>query len=141
MLKGIAVEVSPELLKVLCEMGHGDEIVFADANFPGASVAKRLVRADGLSIVTMLRAVMPLFPLDSYAAALVMMQVLEGDRLDPAVEADYMQAVRLHEPDAAAPVRIERGAFYERAREAFCVVMTGEARIYGNLILKKGVIA
>jgi len=141
MLKGISPLLSPELLKVLCEMGHGDEIVLADSNFPGVSVGKRLVRADGLPIQTLLEAILPLFVLDRYADPLLMMQVVPGDRLDPAVEADYMQVVRRYQPDAAAPVRIERHAFYERARSAFCVVMTGELRVYGNLILKKGVIA
>ncbi len=141
MLKGISPVVSPDLLKLLCEMGHGDELVLADSNFPGAGIAKRLVRADGLTIVTLLEAILPLFALDSYADPLIMMQAVAGDRLDPAVEADYMQAVRHHQPDAAAPVRTERNAFYERARHAFGVVMTGELRIYANLILKKGVIA
>jgi L-fucose mutarotase len=140
MLKGISPAVSPDLLKILCEMGHGDEIVLADSNFPGASIAKRLVRADGLPIKTILEAILPLFVLDRYADPLIMMQVVSGDKLDPAVEADYMQVVRRHQPDAAAPVRVERNAFYERASHAFCVVMTGELRVYGNLILKKGVI-
>ncbi len=140
MLKGISPVVSPDLLKILCEMGHGDEIVLADSNFPGASIAKRLVRADGLPIKTILEAILPLFVLDRYADPLIMMQVVSGDKLDPAVEADYMQVVRRHQPDAAAPVRVERNAFYERASHAFCVVMTGELRVYGNLILKKGVI-
>lgn len=141
MLQGISPVLSPDLLKVLCEMGHGDEIVLADSNFPGASVAKRLVRADGLPIRTMLEAILPLFPLDTYAAPLIMMEAVSGDRLDPAVEADYMQAVRKCRPDAAAPTRIARNEFYGRAGHAFCVVMTGESRIYGNLLLKKGVIA
>ncbi|MHB1856128.1 MAG: L-fucose mutarotase [Acidobacteriaceae bacterium] len=140
MLKGISPAVSPDLLKILCEMGHGDEIVLADSNFPGASIAKRFVRADGLPIKTILEAILPLFVLDRYADPLIMMQVVSGDKLDPAVEADYMQVVRRHQPDAAAPVRVERNAFYERASHAFCVVMTGELRVYGNLILKKGVI-
>ena len=140
MLKGISPAVSPDLLKILCEMGHGDEIVLADSNFPGASIAKRLVRADGLPIKTILEAILPLFVLDRYADPLIMMQVVSGDKLDPAVEADYMQVVRRHQPDAAAPVRVERNAFYERASHAICVVMTGELRVYGNLILKKGVI-
>ena len=140
MLKGISPVVSPDLLKILCEMGHGDEIVLADSNFPGASIAKRLVRADGLPIKTILEAILPLFVLDRYADPLIMMQAVSGDKLDPAVEADYMQVVRRHQPDAAAPVRVERNAFYERASHAFCVVMTGELRVYGNLILKKGVI-
>ena len=141
MLKGISPLVSPELLKILCEMGHGDEIVLADSNFPGVSVGRRLVRADGLPIKTLLEAILPLFVLDRYADPLLMMQVVAGDKLDPAVEADYMQVVRRYQPDAAVPVRIERHAFYERAKDAFCVVMTGELRVYGNLILKKGVIA
>ena len=140
MLKGISPAVSPDLLKILCEMGHGDEIVLADSNFPGASIGKRLIRADGLPIKTILEAILPLFVLDRYADPLIMMQAVSGDKLDPAVEADYMQVVRRHQPDAAAPVRVERNAFYERASHAFCVVMTGELRVYGNLILKKGVI-
>lgn len=141
MLKGISPVLSPELLKVLCEMGHGDEIVLADSNFPGASLARRLVRADGLSIATLLEAILPLFPLDTYADSLIMMEVVAGDKADPAVEADYMQFVKRYEPRSTAPVRIERNAFYERARRAFAVLTTGESRIYGNLILKKGVIA
>jgi L-fucose mutarotase len=141
MLKGISPVLSPDLLKLLCEMGHGDEIVFADSNFPGAAIGKRVLRADGLSIKTMLEAVLPLFPLDSYADPLIMMQVVSGDRLDPAVEADTMQVVRRYQPDAANPIRVERNAFYARARDAFGIVMTGELRVYGNLIVKKGVIA
>jgi L-fucose mutarotase len=141
MLQGISPILSPELLKLLCEMGHGDEIVLADSNFPGTSVAKRLARADGLPIKRLLEAILPLFPLDRYAHPLLMMQVVAGDKLDPAVESDYMEVVRWYQPEAAAPVRIERHAFYERARGAFCVLMTGEVRVYGNLILKKGVIS
>ncbi len=140
MLKGISPVLSPDLLKILCEMGHGDEIVLADSNFPGASFGKRLVRADGLPIKVLLDGILPLFVLDSYADPLVMMEVVPGDRLDPAVEEDYMQVVRRYQPKAAAPIRIERNAFYERARHAFVVVMTGELRPYGNLTLKKGVI-
>lgn len=141
MLKGISPVLSPELLKVLCEMGHGDEIILADSNFPGASLARRLVRADGLSIATLLEAILPLFPLDTYADPLIMMEVVAGDKADPAVEADYLQVVQRYQPVSTAPVRIERNAFYERARRAFAVLTTGESRIYGNLILKKGVIA
>jgi L-fucose mutarotase len=140
MLKGISPILSPDLLKILCEMGHGDEIVLADSNFPGTSMGKRLVRADGLPIKTILEAILPLFAFDKYADPLIMMQVVPGDKLDPAVEADYMEVVRRYQLDVAVPVRIERNAFYERASNAFCVLMTGEYRIYGNLILKKGVI-
>jgi L-fucose mutarotase len=141
MLKGISPVLSPDLLKLLCEMGHGDEIVLADSNFPGASLARRLVRADGLPIKTLLQGILPLFTLDTYAEPLIMMQVVPGDVLDPAVETDYMQAIRCCQPDASAPVRVERNEFYKRASNAFCVVMTGELRKYGNLILKKGVIS
>jgi L-fucose mutarotase len=140
MLKGISPILSPELLKLLCEMGHGDEIVLADSNFPGVSVGRRVARADGLPIATLLAAILPLFPLDTYDPPLIMMQVVPGDPVDPAVEADYMQVVRHFNPAAAPPVRVERFAFYERARGAFAVLMTGETRVYGNLILKKGVI-
>ena len=118
-------------------MGHGDEIVLSDANFPSTTYANGIARADGLSITTMLDAILPLFPLDTYADPLIMMQAVDGDRLDPAVETDFKQVVRQHQSRAPAPLRIDRYAFYERARRAFCVVMTGEARIYGNIILKR----
>jgi len=140
MLKGISPIISPDLLKLLCEMGHGDEIVLADSNFPGVALAKRLARADGIPIATLLAAILPLFPLDTYDAALIMMQVVPGDPVDPEVEADYMRVVRHFDVAAAPPARVERHAFYERSREAFAVLMTGETRVYGNLILKKGVI-
>ena len=139
MLKGISPLLSPELLLVLAEMGHGDEIVLADAHFPGHSVSDRTLRADGVTVSAMLGAVISLFELDSYADPLIMMAVVEGDTLDPEVERDYMAAVREHAPDAPDPVRIDRFAFYERAREAFAVVMTGETRKYGNILLKKGI--
>jgi L-fucose mutarotase len=139
MLKGIAACISPDLLKVLSEMGHGDEIVLADAHFPGHSVNARVLRADGLSVTTLLGGILPLFDLDSYADPLVMMAAVSGDVLDPAVEKQYMEVVQRHAPGARPPARIERMAFYERARSAFAVVMTGETRTYGNIILKKGV--
>ena len=139
MLKGISPCLSPELLKVLAEMGHGDEIVLADAHFPGHSVNSRTLRADGVSVVQMLDAIIPLFELDSYADPIVMMQPVEGDELDPAVEADYTAAIRAHAPEAPKPVRIDRFAFYDRAGKAYAVVMTGEVRKYGNVVLKKGV--
>jgi L-fucose mutarotase len=131
MLIGISPVVSPELLKLLCEMGHGDELVLA---------AKRLLRADGLTVSAMLEGIAPLFPFDTYADPLIMMQMVAGDKLDPAVEADYMRVIRRHQPSVPAPIRIDKFAFYERSRNAFGVLMTGETRIYGNLILKKGVI-
>jgi len=140
MLKGISPVISPALLCLLCEMGHGDEIVLADSNFPGSSLARQFLRADGLSIDTLLEGIVPLFPLDTYAEPLVMMQVVPGDYLDPAVEADYMSVVHRFQPATPHPIRIERFAFYERSRRAYAILMTGETRTYGNLILKKGVV-
>ena len=139
MLKGIAPCISPELLKTLAEMGHGDEIVLADAHFPGHSVNAKVLRADGLPIPTLLDGILPIFELDSYAPPLAMMAAVAGDRLDPKVEAAYMKVIRRHVPEAKIPERVERFAFYERAKKAFAVVMTGETAKYGNLILKKGV--
>jgi L-fucose mutarotase len=139
MLKGIAPCISPDLLKVLAEMGHGDELVLADAHFPGHTMNPRVLRADGLSVTTLLDGILPLFELDSYADPLVMMAAVPGDALDPAVETSYMKAVHRHVPAASPPVRIDRFAFYDRARQAFAVVMTGETAKYGNLLLKKGV--
>lgn len=139
MLKGIHPAVSPELLKVIAEMGHGDEIILADAHFPGHAFNGRVLRADGLGVSTLLDGILPLFELDSYAEPLVMMQAVAGDQLDPAVEAGYMEVVRRHVPTAKAPVRIDRFAFYDRAKEAYAVVMTGETAKYGNILLKKGV--
>jgi L-fucose mutarotase len=130
--------VSPDLLKVLAEMGHGDEIVLADAHFPAHSTNARTLRADGVPTVQMLDGILPLFELDSYTDPIVMMQVVEGDTLDPAVEHDYMATIRQHAPAAPAPVRIDRFAFYDRAKQAYAILVTGEVRKYGNVILKKG---
>ncbi|NLO07765.1 MAG: L-fucose mutarotase [candidate division WS1 bacterium] len=140
MLKGISPLISPQLLEVLARMGHGDEIVLADAHFPGETMNDRVLRADGLRIADLLDAILPIFELDSYVDdPLVMMAAVEGDTLDPSVEEAYRSAIDRHAPDAPAIGRIERFAFYDRARAAFAVVMTGETAKYGNIILKKGV--
>ena len=139
MLKGIHPCVSPDLLRILAEMGHGDEVILADAHFPGHSCNARVLRADGVSATTLLDGILPLFELDSYAGPLVMMRAIEGDYLDPDVEAQYMAVVHRHAPGSRSPERIDRLAFYQRARDAFAVVMTGETRQYGNILLKKGV--
>lgn len=139
MLKGVSKYVGPQLLATLHEMGHGDEIVLADAHFPGHSMGPKVLRADGIAIKELVGGILPLFELDSYAPSLVMMDVVPGDTLDLAVESDYMTEIRRHVPNAPNPVRIERYAFYERAKSAFAIVVTGELRKYGNLILKKGV--
>jgi L-fucose mutarotase len=140
MLIGISPLISPELLATLCRMGHGDEIVLADAHFPGESCNPRTIRADGLLIAELLDAVLPLFALDTHIdTPLCMMQPAEGDQLDTAVEQSYRQAIEKHWPGTPPPARLERFAFYAQARRAFAVVMTGETAKYGNIILKKGV--
>jgi L-fucose mutarotase len=121
-------------------MGHGDEIVLADAHYPGESCNPRVIRADGLRVADLLDAILPLFALDGYVdQPVIMMAPVPGDDLDPAVETSYRAAVDRHWPETPPIARIERFAFYERSREAFAVVMTGETAKYGNIILKKGV--
>ena len=139
MLKTIAPCISPELLKTMAEMGHGDELLLADAHFPGHTYCSKVIRADGLGIPTLLDGILPLFELDSYSEPLLMMANVHGDLLDPQVEKSYMSVVLRHVPSAKPPERIERFAFYERAKLAFACVMTGELAKYGNVILKKGV--
>ncbi len=140
MLKGISPLISPELLYTLTRMGHGDEIVLADAHFPGEFCNTRVIRADGLLVPSLLEAILPLFELDSYVDyPLIMMAPVPGDSLDPEVESRYLGAVQITNPDIVAVEKIERFAFYERTRDAFAVVMTGDTAKYGNIILKKGV--
>jgi len=140
MLKGISSLVSPELLSVLARMGHGDEIILADAHFPGESFNDRILRADGLRIPELLAAILPLFELDAYVPhPLVMMAAVKGDELDPKVEELYLKSIHVSNPDAPAIERIDRFAFYERTKSVFAVVMTGETAKYGNILLKKGV--
>ena len=140
MLKGIPNIISPELLKILDEMGHGDEIVIGDGNFPAASNAKRLVRADGHGVPELLDAILQLFPLDTYVEAPVMlMQVTPGDDVDPVIWKEYRKIVDKHQDDVNFE-EIERFKFYERARNAYAIVATGESALYANVILKKGVV-
>ena len=140
MLKGISPLLSPELLAVLTRMGHGDEIILADAHFPSETFNSRVLRADGLRIPDLLDGILPLFVLDEYVDdPLVMMAAVEGDTLDPQVEADYLVPISKHAPDAPAITRIDRFAVYDRAKSAFAVLMTGELAKYGNILLKKGV--
>jgi L-fucose mutarotase len=141
MLIGVAPCISAELLSVLYRMGHGDEIVLADAFFPGDSCNERVIRADGIRIPALLDGILSLMNLDSYVAAPVMMMAsVPGDELDLSVEASYRAQIDKHWPKTPAIARIERFAFYERAKKCFAVVMTGETVKYGNIILKKGVI-
>ena len=140
MLIGISPVLSPELLNALYRMGHGEEIILADAHFPGESFNGNVLRADGHKIADLLEGIMPLFVLDQYVDnPLGMMAAVPGDDLDPTVEEGYLKAIRTSWPDTKPSERIERFAFYERAKSAYAVVMTGETAKYGNIILKKGV--
>ena len=140
MLIGISPLIGPDLLNVLYRMGHGDEIVLADAHFPGDTYGQRILRTDGVRIAPLLDAILPLFALDNYVDnPLAMMAVVPGDGFDPQVELGYRVAVDRHWPQTPPILRVERFAFYERAKSAFAVVVTGETAKYGNIILKKGV--
>lgn len=140
MLKGISPFVSPKLLEVLARMGHGDEIVLADAHFPGERLNNEVIRADGISITALLEGILPLFEPDQYVDhPFIMMEAVEGDKLDPNVAQSYVFSIQKTNPAIQSVERIDRFAFYDRAKEAFAVVMTGEVAKYGNIILKKGV--
>jgi L-fucose mutarotase len=140
MLRGISPLISPELLATLARMGHGDELVLADAHFPGHALGPPVIRADGLRVADLLDAILPLLALDGFVATpLAMMAPVAGDVADPQVWAAYRAAIERHAPGTPSPQQVERQAFYERAKRAFAIVMTGETAKYGNLMLKKGV--
>jgi L-fucose mutarotase len=146
MLKGISPIISPELLKVLSEMGHGDEILLADANYPSEAMGRPCVRADGHDITTLLEAILPLFPLDTYVETPVLLMGVTADASgnidvsgDPPVWAKYHAAVDANQVDVKFG-ELERFALYERGKKVFAVIATGETSLYGNIILKKGVI-
>ncbi|MBU2512582.1 L-fucose mutarotase [bacterium] len=140
MLIGISPLLSPELLATLSSMGHGDEIILADAHFPGESCNAVVIRADGLKVADMMDAILPLFALDSYDDHPVnMIAVVEGDTCDPAVELSFRAMIDKHQPATAPIKRIDRFEFYKKAQNAFAIVMTGETAKYGTIALKKGV--
>ncbi len=140
MLRGIDKIISPELLYVLDQMGHGDEIVIADGNFPGESIGRQTLRADGSGVPELLRAILPLFPLDIYAPPVYLMDKTEKDRDLSIPIWDEYRKILIPEYTKEEPVFLERFAFYERAKSAYAVVVTGEGAIYANVILKKGVV-
>ena len=140
MLRGISHLISPELIKVLSEMGHGDEIVLADANFPAETMGRRVIRADGIGGAELLDAILPLFPLDQYDSNnFALMEVVPGDPYKPLIWEDYKAVLASYDKEATV-TPVERFAFYERAKKAFAVVATGEKAQYANIILKKGVV-
>lgn len=142
MLKGISKIISPELIKILCEMGHGDEIVIADGNFPADTFGKRVIRADGISGVEMLKAVLLLIPLDTYSDPnMILMRLMacgEG-KINPVIWGEYEKIARAEDKNVKIG-NIDRFEFYERAKNAYAVIATGEEAVYANIILKKGVI-
>ncbi len=139
MLKGIPSIFSPGLLKILMEMGHGDDLVIGDGNFPAASVAQRLIRLDGHKVPEILDAILKLYPLDDYVDAPVKLMQTAADDPQPAIWQEYQALVDKH----AGKVKfeeVERFEFYEQAKKAYCVIATGETALYANIILKKGVV-
>ena len=141
MLKGIPTILSPELVKIMMEMGHGDEIVLADGNFPCNTFSQRVVRADGHNIPELLTAMLQLLPLDTYSEKnTFLMQVVEGDPTVPVVWDEYEAILKEGSSDFKGFENIERFDFYDRAKKAFAVIATSEKALYGNIILKKGVI-
>ena len=141
MLKNIPNVISPDLMYVLMEMGHGDEIVLADGNFPAANVAQRLIRCDGHDVPEILEAVLKFFPLDIYVEKPVaLMSVVPGDNVKPTIWEDYRKIINASGEKFSDFEFVERFTFYERAQDAYAVVATSEKALYANIILKKGVI-
>jgi L-fucose mutarotase len=141
MLKGIPSILSPELLKILMEMGHGDELVLGDGNFPSATCAKQLVRSDGHGVSELLDAILKFFPLDQFVKVPVaLMAVVPGDSTQPTIWEEYRKIIQKHEPQFTEFDFVERFAFYVRAKNAYAIVATGESALYANIILKKGVV-
>lgn len=141
MLKNIPPEISPELMSVLMRMGHGDEIVLADGNFPAESCAQQIVRADGHGVAQLLDAIMQFFPLDTFVdhPASVMQPVNEAAP-EPPIWSEYRRILTRHEGRPIELRPIERFRFYDFAKASYAIVATGETAIYANLILKKGVV-
>ena len=141
MLKGIPSILSPELLKILMEMGHGDRLVIGDGNFPAASMAKdcKLVRLDGHGVPEVLDAILQFYPLDPYVETPVsLMEVVPGDPVETPIWDEYAKIVEKHEPGTKIG-HIERFQFYEVAKKAYAIVATGEGALYANIFLQKGV--
>ena len=144
MLKNIPPILSPELLKVLCEMGHSDRIVIADGNFPAESMGKNaiVIRADGHGVPELLDAILQLFPLDTYVEKPVsLMQVMKGDNAETPIWDTYKEIVAKYDDRGNNAIgEIERFAFYEQAKTAYAIIATGETAIYANIMLQKGVV-
>ena len=142
MLKGLSPLLTPELLKILCEMGHGDEIVLADGNFPSEAIGQRVVRLDAHAGTDVLKAIMSVFPIDTYSDPnAFLMEVVPCDNVETPIWDEYSHIMKESERETVRIGHIERFAFYERAKKAYAVIATGETALYANLTLKKGVIS
>lgn len=144
MLKGIPQILSPELLKVLCEMGHSDRLVISDGNFPAESMGKDaiVIRLDGHNVPEVLDAILQVFPLDTYVEKPVnLMEVMAGDDVETPIWDTYKEIISKHDERGAETVgNIERFAFYEEAKTAYAIIATSEKALYANVMLQKGVI-
>ena len=138
MLKGIPNILTPDLLKILMEMGHGDELVIADGNFPSNRIGQRVVRLDGHNVPEIMEAILKLYPLDTYAVPVALMAKVPGDNVETPIWDTYKELVKDHTNQE--PEFVERYAFYERAKDAYAVIATSEKALYANVILKKGVV-
>ncbi len=138
MLKGIPAIIPPELLKILAEMGHGDEIVIGDGNFPGAAMNAKCVRCDGHNATDLLKAILKIFPLDTYQKPVYIMEKVKGDTVETPIWDEYAEIIKPYTDEKLE--QVERFEFYERAKKAYAVVMSGEKALYANIILKKGVV-
>ena len=141
MLKNIPSNLSPELVKILMEMGHGDEIVIADGNFPSASHAHQLIRLDGQSIPTVLASILTLFPLDTFVEHPITYMATPEDVTEPEIWGVYGEIVFESGNESTYVEKVNRFDFYERAKKAYAIIATSETALYANVILKKGVIA
>lgn len=140
MLKKIPKVLSPELVKVLLEMGHGDELVIADGNYPAASNAQRLIRQDGLGAVELLSAILMLLPVDTYVdCGIALMSVAEGED-EPIIWERFHGVFKQLSVENKRIEYLERGAFYERGKTAYAILATGEDALYANILLRKGVV-
>lgn len=144
MLNGIPKILSPELLKVLCEMGHSDRLVIADGNFPSESMGKnaKVIRCDGHGVPELLEAILTVFPLDAYVETPVsLMQVMPGDNVETPIWDEYKEIISKYDERGEKAIgQIERFAFYEEAKTAYAIIATGESALYANIMLQKGVV-
>ena len=144
MLKGIPKILFPELLKVLCEMGHSDRLVIADGNFPSESMGNnaKVIRCDGHGVPELLEAILTVFPLDTYVETPVsLMQVMPGDNVETPIWDEYKEIISKYDERGEKAIgQTERFAFYEESKTAYAIIATGESALYANIMLQKGVV-